>query len=355
MTLYIGVDLHARQQTVAYCDEETGEVISTTLHHDRDDVQRFYQQFAGRTVIIGIEAIGFTLWFERLMLQLGYTVWQGHARVIRQWAKRRQKTDDRDAALILELLLRGEFPRVHRPSPESLEVMRLLRTRHKMIKVRTMLKNMLHATAIGQGVTARWRLFSQQGQELLTALNLTPAQEQQRQWITTQLAELAPRIRQLDHELKRLAEADKDARLLQTHPGIGPLTALAVVHKLRPVSRFANSRKVVAYLGLDPVEWSSAEKTRRRGISKEGSALIRFFLGQAAWAAIKQDPELRRFYFRLNYRKGAPKAITAVSRKLVIRCFIMLRDGVDYQTFVRRGQASQPACPGSALDLVSEA
>jgi transposase len=355
MTLYIGVDLHARQQTVAYCDEETGEVNSVTLHHERDDVQGFYQQFAGREVIVGVEAIGFTLWFERLMLQLGYSLWLGHARIIRQWARRRQKTDDRDAVLILELLLRGEFPRVHRPSPESLEVMRLLRMRHKMIKIRTMLRNMLQATAIGQGVAVRRRLFSQSGQELLTAVALTPAQEEQRQWITDQLATLAPRIHHLDHELAQRAAADQDVQLLQTHPGIGPLTALAVVHKLRPVRRFANGRKVVAYVGLDPVEWSSADKTRRRGISKEGSALIRFFLGQAAWAAIKHDAELRRFYFRLNHRKGAPKAITAVARKLVIRCFIMLRDGVDYPTFLRRGQAAQPACSGSAVDPVSGA
>jgi transposase len=150
--IYIGVDFHARQQTICYLKTETGEVVSCELkHQDKEKVRTFYQQFPGQ-VIVGLEASGYSPWFERLLEELGCEVWLGHATEIRRRARWRQKNDRRDAELILDLMLHNEFPRLHRPTPESREVLRMLRYRQKLIKLRTMSKNSLQAIALQSGL-----------------------------------------------------------------------------------------------------------------------------------------------------------------------------------------------------------
>ena len=89
-TVYCGVDLHARLQTLAYCFSDDGEVHIKELDHRTDDLRDFYSQFTGQ-VIVGIETTGYSLWFEQLLEELGHEVWIGHAADIRHAARRRQK------------------------------------------------------------------------------------------------------------------------------------------------------------------------------------------------------------------------------------------------------------------------
>ena len=146
--IYIGVDFHARQQTICYLKTETGELVTYELkHQDKQKVRAFYQQFPG-PVVVGLEASGYSPWFERLLEELGCEVWLGHATEIRRRARWRQKNDRRDAELILDLMLHQEFPRLHRPASESREVLRMLRYRQKLIKLRTISKNSLQAIAL---------------------------------------------------------------------------------------------------------------------------------------------------------------------------------------------------------------
>lgn len=117
MAVYIGVDFHARQQTISYLTTEEGEIRGLQLEHGQPgEVRKFYEQFAGQQVVVGFEASGYAAWFEELLEELGYEIWIGHATSIRSFARRRQKNDRRDAELILDLLLRGDFPRIHRYS-----------------------------------------------------------------------------------------------------------------------------------------------------------------------------------------------------------------------------------------------
>ncbi len=134
-TVYFGVDFHARVQTVAYCDTANGEIHLRELDHRKDDVRAFYAQFSG-DVVVGLETSGYSPWFEQMLEELGHTVWLGHAAETRRHANRRQKNDRRDAELILDLLLKGDFPSIHRPTPQSLEILRMLRYRHRMVKMR---------------------------------------------------------------------------------------------------------------------------------------------------------------------------------------------------------------------------
>jgi len=339
-TIYIGVDFHARQQTICYLKTETGELVTRELkHQDKDLVRSFYAQFQGR-VVIGLEASGYSPWFETMLEQLGCEVWLGDATEIRRRARWRQKNDRRDAELILDLMVHDEFPRLHRPAVASREVLRMLRYRQKLTKLRTISKNSLQALALQAGLAKGKHLFTRDGQQELSAVAMSPVMQWQcEHWL--QLME--PLNQQLLETMVWCKEQSKgDLRItrLRTHPGIGLLTALCVVHSLEPVSRFRNQRKVVAYAGFDPVERSSAERKHFLGISKAGSRLLRWLMVEAAHTAIRYDEDLKRFYKRLAERRGRPKAKVAAARKLLIRAYIMLRDEIDYAEFQRRAVAA---------------
>jgi len=342
MTIYCGVDFHARQQKVAYCDPATGEIQLKDLKHQGDEVRQFYQQLP-KPVIVGLEATGSSLWFEKLLAELGHEVWIGHSTEIRRRARSRQKNDWRDAELCLDLMIKCEFPRIYRLSEESFDILRRLRYRHRLVKLRTMAKNGLHAIALSAGLSLRAKLLTKSGRTKLDGLELSPVLQQQRsEWLDL-IDQLNRRISRLESEIEQIGKADPRVQLLRTHHGFGPLTALALVHTLEPVTRFSNSRKVTAFIGLEPREESSDDKVRWRGISKAGSRLLRFLLIEAAGIAIKYDEELKRFYSRLLYRRDWRKAKVAVARKLLVRAWIMLRDHIDYEEFLKRGVAVESA------------
>lgn len=342
MTVYVAVDFHARDQVVSWCDTADGESHRTKLRHQHDDVRKFYEQFKGE-VIVGFEASGYSAWFEQMLAELEHRIWLGNPAEIRRKAPRRQKNDRRDADLMLDLMLKGDFPRVHSFSEASRTVLRQLRYRHKLVKVRTIAKNSVHAIGINAGLPLRSRLLTQAGLEQLQALSLSPVLGQQRdEWLAL-IKLMNKQIATVEESLQQQAQADAAVALLRTHPGIGLLTALALRYTLEPISRFISTRAVTAYVGFDCVEEQSSERRRMGSISKQGSRLLRFLLNEAGQTAARKDPQLRQFYQRLRQRRDKPKAKVAVARKLLVRSFIMLRDQIDYAEFMRRGVAARVA------------
>ena len=343
MTLYCGVDFHSRRQTVCYCNTADGEVKIKDLHHYEDDVRAFYEQFKNEQTIVGYETSGYARWFEQMLFELGIEVWVGDAAEISRLGKRRQKNDRRDAEHILDLMLRGEFPKIYRASEKSQRILRLLRHRSKLVKHSVMVKNSLRRILIETGMIFRETLVSRKGKQKLRDLSLPPPLASERDRWLELLIEVERQIGELEVELKKEAAADLQVQRLLTHPGIGYLTALCVVHTLGETKRFASTRKVAAYAGLEPMEHSSGERRRYGAISKAGNRLLRFLLGEAAHMAARFDDELKQFFRRLKVRCGTAKAITATARKLLIRCFIMLRDEIDYAEFRQRGVEARSA------------
>src|SRR5207237_1242425 len=99
--------------------------------------------------------------------------------------------------------------------------------------------------------------------------------------------DLSRRIKVIEKWLAEKASTDKNVQLLLTHKGVGILSALAVVHTLGNVSRFASSKQAVAFTGLDPLERSSAGRVRFGSISKAGSTVLRHLLGQAMQTVVR--------------------------------------------------------------------
>ncbi|HEY0725465.1 MAG TPA: IS110 family transposase [Pyrinomonadaceae bacterium] len=344
MTVYIGVDFHARQQTISYLTTEDGEIKRTVLRHEElTAVRTFYEQFVGHRVVVGFESSGYAAWFEELLEELQCEIWIGHATYIRQAAKRRQKNDRRDADLILELLYKGEFPRIHRYSKHTRELLQQLRYRHRLVKIRTMTVNMLVFMAASRGITMRKQLQSKRGQARMKALALPGPLAKQRDELLLLVEELDKKIATVEHWLAQETKQDQAVQRLQTHPGIGLLTSICIRYTLEDVSRFASTRKVSGFAGFDPMEDATDDSRRMGSISKQGSRWLRFYLVEAGQVACRKDADLKRAYLRIKSRRGHPQAKVAIARRLLVRAFIMLRDEIDYAEFLERGVAARSA------------
>ena len=346
----IGCDLHSRQQTLAMLDTTTGEVANVTLMHEGSQVREFYSSLP-QPVLVGIEAGGSMPWFLNLMEELGIECCVGHPAQIRAAEPRKQKHDRRDAELILKLLAENRFPSIWLPSKELLDLRSLLLHRHQWVRMRTRIQNALQAIALANGLRRGHSLWSNDGQEKIAFLPLMPHTACRRSALQRMYQNMEWEIEKLTQQVAEQAESRSAARRLMTHPGVGPVTALATEVFLGDPSRFADGKALASYVGIIPREYSSGgQQQRLGGITKQGSPLLRFLWGEAGAHAVRRDPELKRFYRRKLVQKGLGRARVAVARKLGIRLWIMLRDRIDYPEFCRRGQMqhSGAACGGNA-------
>lgn len=344
----IGCDLHSRQQTLAMLDTETGEVVEKVLQHKGNDVRDFYSALA-KPVRVGIEATGSMQWFLNLMEELEIECQVGHPATIRAAEPRKQKHDRRDAHLILKLLAGESFPSIWIPSQELRDVRALLLHRHQWVRMRTRVQNALQAIALANGLRRGTSLWSQDGQCAVASLPLAPHSAYRRSELQSLYAKFEGEVEKLNQAVEEQARKRLGAVRLMTHPGVGPVTALATDVFLGDPARFADAKALASYVGIIPREYSSGGRQRFGGLTKQGNPLLRFLWCEAAMHAAREDAELQRFYRRKLVQKGLGKARVATGRKLGIRLWIMLRDQIDYQEFCRRGQKQEKcgsACAG---------
>jgi transposase len=342
--MIIGCDYHPGFQQIACVDTETGECGEHRLQH-REEAERFYRDFAaqGMKVRVGMEASGHARWFERLVAELNFELWIGDAAVIRTKRVRKQKTDRQDAQLILQLMMEDRFPQIWVANWENRDLRQLLWHRHRMVQARTRIMNQLQAVALNEGLRCKKRLWREAGREQLESFPLARWASRRRRDLLEVLDRLNPTIVELSQAIEQEAEKCPAAQRLRTHPGVGSLTALAFVLIIGSAERFQCGKQIASYLGLVPSEESSGDRRRLGHISKQGNALLRFLLVEAAQVTVRSLPEWRSKYFHLAMRRGRKIAKIAMARKLAIQLFWMMRKGWDYEQVKRFGpHAGQP-------------
>jgi transposase len=200
---------------------------------------------------------------------------------------------------------------------------------------------------MGQGFCRKKKLWTAVGRKELEGLSLGPWARRRWQQLLDLLDRLEPVMAGLDRAVIREAEKRPVAVHLMTRPEVGPVTALAFVLTIGPVSRFHRSNQVVSYLGFHPSEETSGGRQGLGSISKQGNSMVRYLLVEAAQTASIYDPELRRDYQRLKFRRGSGVAKVAIARKLAVRLYGKLREQPSY--------CRRPPCKGSpATPVVGE-
>ena len=347
--LIIGCDFHPTFQQIAFTDTETGEYEERRLHHPRE-AEQFYRALAKGKARVGMEATGSFRWFRRLLSGLGHELWLGNPTEIRASAPRRQKTDKRDARQLMKLLLEDRFPQVWLPTVADEDLRQLLLHRCRLVRLRTKVRNQLDAIAKNEGLLGQ-RVGTKKGRQQLQALPLSGWYLQRRQDLLELLDQLERRIVPLNQAVQQAAEERVDAQRLMTHPGVGPVVALAYVLAIGDWQRFPRGKYVASYLGLIPEEDSSSNTRRLGHITKQGNSLVRWLLVEAATKAQQSDPAWHRQYLRLARNKHHGVAKVAIARKLSIRLYWMLRSGQDYEQVKERSSHAGQSVEASGHSL----
>jgi len=345
--MIIGCDFHPSWQQVSWVDTETGETGEAKLVHATGEAERFYRGMPVPS-LIGVEATGNSQWFVELVEDLGHALWIGDAAQIRASYVRQQKTDKRDAAHIRMLMEEGRFPKLWMPDREQRDQRQLVIHRHKLVQIRSRVKNELQHLSLNKGMQKRSKLWSMAGQVALRALPLKPWAACRREDLLGLLAMLEQQIGKLDAAVKAAAERNPEAQLLMTQPGVGPVTSLAFVLTLGDVSRFQRGKQVASYLGLIPREHSSGGRQKLGAISKQGNRLVRSLLVEAAQTAVRCDPGMKKEYLHRCHRKAKGVAKVAAARKLAVRLYWMLRTKTGYPEIVRIESSPRVALVGAS-------
>ena len=337
--LIIGCDYHPSVQQIAFVDTDTGELSERRLGH-REQAEQFYRELKQRNlaVRVGMESSGHSRWFERLLRELQFELWIGDAAEIRTKRVRKQKTDRQDAQLLLRLMLEDRFPRIWVPDAENRDLRQLM--------------NQLQVVALNEGMRRKKALWRPAGRAELESIALAPWATRRRRDLLDLLDQLTPKIEELTRALEKEVEKRPVTRRLMTHPGVGPLTALAYELVIGTPERFHCGKQIASYLGLVPEEKSSGERRRLGHISKQGNVLLRFLLVEAAQVTVRSQQEWRSKFFHLAMRRGRKIAKVAMARKLAVHLYWMWRQGCDYGQGQKLGShAGEPGNPDGVQSI----
>jgi transposase len=209
--------------------------------------------------------------------------------------------------------------------------------------------NQLHVVPLNEGLRRKKALWRPAGRKELESIALAPWASRRRQDLLDLRDQLTPKIQELTHALEEEVEKRPVTRLLMTHPGVGPLTALAYELVIGTPDRFHCGKQLASYIGLVPTEESSGDRRRLGHISKQGNVLLRFLLVEAAqvtvrsqpqWHskfAVRSQPQWHSKFFHLAMRRGRKIAKVAMARKLAVHLYWMWRQGCDYGQLQKLG------------------
>jgi transposase len=264
-----------------------------------------------------------------------------------RWRKVKQKNDRRDALKAAQLSAVNQIKAVYIPAIEVRQWRALIAFRQQLVRRRGRIKNHIRDLLVSEGqLLARGaKCWTELGVARLEALaqplsdvGLSELWRGQLYIELQQLREVQQQIRAVEEKLDALAAADPRIKLLRTIPGVGPRLAEAIVALLDRPERFHKASAVSAYIGMVPKELDSGETVRRGPITKHGSRLLRSLLVEVAWAGLRYNPWVRQTYQRISGGKKSRKkiAIVAVGRRLLVRCWAMLRDGTSWRAPVAK-------------------
>jgi transposase len=248
-------------------------------------------------------------------------------------ASARAKTDKLDARTLASLLWRGELESVWTPDERCRVLRRRLSRREQLVRARTRSKNEIHA-ALQRRLMPKppcSDLFGVKGREWLADLELPDEERESVDAGMRHIEFLDSEIKQVEKLIAQQALNWPEIQRLMTVPGVNVICAATFMAAVGDPRRFFTSRKLVAYVGLDPKVKQSGDTPARSGrISKRGSSSARWALVEAAWTAVLQPGPLHAFYERTKARRGHGKAIVATARKLSVLFWCMLTRSEDY-------------------------
>ena len=322
MSVYAGIDVHRKRSQVAVINEGCGVLANRNVPNGVKPILSVIGSLPAGTPA-AYEAVFGWGWLLELLEDYGFEPHLVHPLQCKAIASARLKNDKVDAAILAQLLRADLLPEAWIAPPPVRQLRALLRHRAQLVRLRTLLRNRIHAVLADYGHDRPGGCWSGLGRAWLASLPL-PAVS--REVIDDDLAlidALQPLIDRLDWEVHQQARRDPRVKVLTQLPGVGPFTALMLLAETGEVSRFGSARKLASWAGLTPTVRGSDRVAHYGHISKQGSAWLRWILCEAAQTA-KRHPDFAASYQAMAQRRGKKIATTAVARKLLTRAYHLL-------------------------------
>jgi transposase len=326
---FVGIDLHKKTITLCVVDKER-----TVL-----DRKRFYcsepERIAGFFQGLGpfqavVEATASYEWLVSLIEPLADRIVLAHPKKLRVIAESTRKSDQLDAQILAEFLALDMIPEAYRPSKRQRAHRILVRHRSYLSRRLTSVRNKIRRILSNYNAD-REDLFTEAGLVYLSKTVVLEADRFVLDQLTLEWRAYTAQLAETDRRLRAFAKEAEARAILDTIPGVGPVTIDVVISELGDIRRFRSQKKVCAYAGLVPGQRESAGRTRELSITKEGSKLMRWVLVQAAWRLVNKTARWGRIFEGLRKRRGKKKAIVAVARRLLCVMASMLQNGRGYQ------------------------
>lgn len=318
---YCGIDLHKKFSAICIMNQEGQVMEQTKVFHQTGQLENYFK--AKDPLVCVLEPVDNWGWVVDALQELGHEVHLANTYKVRLIAEARVKTDKVDARILADLLRTGFLPEAY-VAPLSLRDKRTyLRYRIDLARQRARMKSQIKRLlrVENQECPGYSDLFGKKGREWLEEVSLRPVHERIKQESLQAMQQYDARISCLDTEIKNQCRQDSIIQLLMTIPGIGQLSAQVIMAEVGNMERFPTSKHFASYCGLGVSQRSSGGKERFGSITKQGNKNIRWLLVEGAQKAKYLDPNLKKFFDRLAYKKGKSKATVAVARKMAEICW----------------------------------
>jgi transposase len=335
----VGIDLHRNRSHIAVIDCKGELSLSRRIVNDRETFLELLDGLEGESQI-AVEATYGWEWLAELLEDAGYEIHLAHPLRTRAIAAARVKTDAVDARTLAHLLRADLLPEAYVAPRELRDLRELLRHRIALTRIRSALKNRVHAILAKHGITRQHSdLFGKGGRRFLDELQLREAPRRRLDSLLALIDDFDREIQATTAEIDQRAKADDRVDVLTQIRGVGPYTAMLIIAEVGEIERFPDARHLCAWAGLTPTVRSSDGKARLGHISRQGSPALRWALVEAAQKCTAGGGPLRESFERIAKRRGRKIAKVAVARQILTLSYYGLRDG-EIRCLARRSRAS---------------
>jgi transposase len=332
---YVGIDVHKRLCQAAVLDEDGSLLDETRFPNDPDGIE----EFAGKLtsfrdeVRAVVESTG-NLWIpihDRLE-ERGIDVTLSNPSKTKIISEAKVKTDKRDARMLARLLKADLLYTCYVPGGELRSRRELLRHRLDLVKMRTAIRNRVHALLDKHclrmpGATP----FSGGSVKWLRGLHLGFMDDAVLSSDLALLEVLDAQVGAMEDKIAAVAAEDRRVRLLMTMTGVGYFTALLVLSEVGDVSRFRGCKEFASWMGLAPSVHQSGERAWTGSVRGPGNRRLRWAMVEAAQTAVRHDPRLGGMYEKVSRRGGKACAAVAVAHEMAMIMYFMLVRGEPYR------------------------
>ena len=329
---YYGIDIHKKYSTYTMVDEQGNIMNQGKIDNSIEAFKEVFREASGVNTKAVIESTCNWYYIHDLLEGMVDEVVIAHPLRTKAIASAKVKTDKIDATTLAQLLRADLIPKAYIAPPVIRDLRELLRYRASMVRIRTKVKNKIHAILIKNGINSPYSdLFGKRGREWLATVEVRPVYLLAINGYLQLIDFLDGQIKPVTREIDLMAKDNPQAKLLETIPGIGHYSAMLILGEVGDFSRFPSAKHLVSYAGLNPSVHSSEGITRYGRITKQGSRWLRWIMVEVASIATRHSPKLGRLHSRVAYKHGHNTAKIAVAREMISLCYYLLKKGESYK------------------------